>query len=138
MVAAAQPEEGDGVSDPKTDSAKCAACGREDCRHFVCSGCSEHCHFPTQVYEHRKPGLPDSEVVATCGCGMTHKLTMAKGAVSEVPEGVALDTGWRKKKDEADRVKRDAEVTAMLAKHTELRAAGKCVHCEQALPKEGA
>ena len=111
---------------------------------FVCPGCKEPCHFPTQLWDHRPPGEDPSERMSTCGCGMTHKLTMASGATSEVPAGATLDLGWRGKKDAAHRAAREAEHAEAVAEReasasrkAALAAEHKCVECGQALPKEG-
>lgn len=96
---------------------------------FYCPGCKEPCPFPSQVFDHLPPGADPSDRQTTCGCGMKHKLTMAKGAVSEIPEGVTLDVGWRTKKDAMDRAAR-IEEQAKVAKELE----GKCHSCRQPLP----
>lgn len=97
---------------------------------FVCPGCKEQCPFPTQVFDGLKAGEDPSERMVTCGCGMTHKLTMATGAVSEMPEGVACDTGWRAKLDAKHRAARDAEMSERIAKAEAHVKAGRCPHCE--------
>lgn len=101
---------------------------------WICPGCKEACHFPSQAFENLRPGQDPSELQSTCGCGMVHRLTRAAGAMSVIPMGVTLDLEWRKKLDAKHRAERDAEQAASHARVTALREAGKCTHCEQTLP----
>jgi hypothetical protein len=106
-------------------------CGlfEEECGHFVCPGCSEHAPFPTRTWESLKKGQPASERMSTCGCGMTHKLTMAKGALHEVPAGVTIDPEWLDKRCERERLERKAAQESEQKRVAALKAEGKCVHC---------
>jgi hypothetical protein len=60
---------------------------------------------------------------------MTHKLTMAKGALHEVPAGVTVDPEWLDKRCARERVERAEAHEAEEKRVAALRAEGKCVHC---------
>jgi hypothetical protein len=107
-------------------------CGlwEDECGHFICPGCSEHCPFPTRTWESLKPKQPPSERMSQCGCGMTHRLTMKSGAVHEVPAGVTVDPEWRAKESARHRVERVEAQKVEQARVAQLRADGKCIHCE--------
>jgi len=65
---------------------------------------------------------------------MTHKLTLASGAVHDVPPGVTIDTEWKAKKDARDLAASQKELAEMQAEWQALKDAGYCVHCKQPLP----
>ncbi len=112
-------------------------CPRTNCTSFICTMCGEHCPFPTQVFESLQSRQEVNEVVSTCGCGMTHKLTLQRGAVHDVPPGVTIDTGWKAKKNAQDRINAEIEIAKLKAEDQALIDAGFCIHCKQPLPKEG-
>jgi hypothetical protein len=97
---------------------------------FICPGCGEACPFPTQVFESLAVDEDPSEKMVTCGCGMTHKLTRASGALSEVPSGVTVDKDWRAKRDAKHKAERAEEMKVNAEKAAAFRAQGKCPHCE--------
>jgi hypothetical protein len=97
---------------------------------FKCTVCGEGCPFPTQPFENLAPGQDPSEMMSTCGCGATHKLTLKSGHVCETPPSVQIDRDWRKKLDAKHKAERDAEMQANLEKSAAHRAAGRCPHCE--------
>ncbi len=119
---------------PQTERQRCAAkhCGLwdDECGHFICPGCSEHAPFPTRTWESLKKGQPVHERMSTCGCGMTHKLTMKSGALHEVPPGVEIDPDWRAKEAVRHAGERKAAHEAEQARVAALRAEGKCIHCD--------
>ena len=101
---------------------------------FLCGGCGEPCPFPTQPFEGLRFEQDPNELMVTCGCGMTHKLTRASGQVSELPKGATCDKDWRAKKAAQERKDREKEFAGMAADRDALVKAGKCVSCKQVLP----